>query len=404
MSVLNRRSVLKGIATIPVAAALRAATQVLPSSASASKNDAKICAPRPLEMNYVNLVFHGTWIYLIYHDHIQALAPRIESSFSHPVSHVAGMGGSNGIEDVLPPGAYGLNGVEAAPDLPPPDSWQSIIVDADKAGIKKINTSLTNLYYSVRLPFPETMTPVGQMALRLKTGTGKLFQASDRYLDTMFNRPGQRFSSVQVLTYRLTPKIKPAQLDDQDKGCYPDACYPSLAVLPIPDSFLPDFRSSAKGTSQTSPLSPPIPFSSKTYVAPSADGYSQYHLAYVAHRRDESGQHEDHSFSRMMATLGIDVKSSFCDYHFGELPMSIPMGLTHHQVNLDDFPYEIEQNNVKGWYSETEAQQLFTSMTSQLSTRDLMAKTTFSQFLKDRSKPIGNCRSGNVVVTNPPEL
>jgi len=216
-------------------------------------------------MNYVNLVLHGTWIYLIYQDHIQALAPKIESNSANPVAHVAGMGGSGGIQDVLPPGKYELSAVEAAPDLSPPDSWQSVVLDSKEAGITKID--LTNLYYSIKLPFPEAMAPVGQTRIRLKKGTGKLFRTTHHYLDKSFNRLGQRFPSVQVLTYRLTPKNK-ATLVRDDEGCYSNACYPSLIAPPLPESLVPVFRPTTTASAQTGQSAhATIPFSS-TYVPP----------------------------------------------------------------------------------------------------------------------------------------
>jgi len=210
--------------------------------------------------------------------------------------------------------------------------------------------------------------------------------------------------SVQIFTYRPSPKNKPVQSqpNDLDKGCYENACYnPPMIAPPKPDFLQPGFRPSGPSPLQTgNASSSPVPFAN-TYAAPAGDAYAQYHLAYVAHRCDESGQHENHSFSRLASTLGIDVRSSFCDYRFGELPMSMPIGLTHAQVNLDDFPFEINFQGMTGWYSESVALQVLDRAEAN-ETR--LASANVSQLLLKYSKPIGNCRSGNLIVTNPPAL
>jgi len=78
--------------------------------------------------------------------------------------------------------------------------------------------------------------------------------------------------------------------------------------------------------------------------------------------------------------------------------MSVPLGLAPGQVNLDDFPYEITQDGQTGWYSEEAALQLlgFAEPNAARSTRDSLSE------LVRYNKPIGNCRSGHLVVINPP--
>jgi len=225
MILLNRRRLLKGFAALPIARTLSAASRAIQTvTGDNPKCDPAKCAPIPLNMNYVNLIFHGTWIYVIYSDHIQALAPRIDKASGSDYDHIAGMGGKSVLkEDALPPGSYELYGFESNVLFAPPDSWRSVVLDARKARIRKIDDTATNRYYSIKLPFPDAMTSAGHMRLRSTKGNGDPFQAKTTYLKSVFNRPGQLFPSVQIFTYRPSVKggisLQPTT-ENRDQGCY----------------------------------------------------------------------------------------------------------------------------------------------------------------------------------------
>jgi hypothetical protein len=402
MTLMNRRNLLKGFAAFPLLSTLKTGSRIVQKETGDNpKCDPAKCAPIPLQMNYVNLIFHGTWIYLIYDDHIQALAPRIEASSGSDSGHVAGMGGKTVLkEDALPPGSYELYGFETNLHFTPPDPWHSVVLDARKARIRKIDDTAANLYYSIKLPFPDAMTPAGHMRIRSVKGNGDPFQAKNRYLTSVLNRPGQRFPSVQIFTYRPSVKggvpLQPSTAG-RDEGCYEDACYhPPTTLAPKPEFVEPAFNPVAPTSGTGNKSNVPIPFSN-SYEAPNGI-YAQYHLAYVVHRCNESGKHEDHSFDRLASTIGIDAHSDFCSYHFEELPMAIPLGLTPGQVNLDDFPYQITRGGKTGWYSEQGALDLLNAV----DTPKPLSKVESVSELAQYDKPIGNCRSGHLMVINPP--
>jgi hypothetical protein len=84
--------------------------------------------------------------------------------------------------------------------------------------------------------------------------------------------------------------------------------------------------------------------------------------------------------------------------------MSMPIGLTHSQANLDAFPHELSEGMSKasgcepGWYSLVglvEEAGRCPKLAAQL------APGKKEGFLESTDKPIGNCRSGDVIVVMP---
>jgi hypothetical protein len=405
MVVLDRRSLVKALVLLPAAASIGCRPE--PREAEERKIPVnRSCPVIPPQMNFVSVVFHGTWIFLVYSDHIQALAPRIGGSSNEP-QHISGMGGKNVIvKDALKSGRYELTGFVHNNLFVPPDDWGSVVIDAKQAKIRDIVHTPGNLYYSIKLPFPDAMTPAGHMRIRRVAGMGDAFTTkNNKYLQQVFNRPQQLFSSVQIFTYR--PKVSVGEavsLEIQRPAgkCYQDACYHGNP--PVKPTFeQPGFDPVA--TANWPSPGGRVPFT--RYVEPDGKNYAQYHVAYVVHRSEESGTHEDHAFDQLTATLKIDVKSDFCNYQLDELPMSVPVGFSHKQVNLDAFPHESNGRLDKvpvGWYSDEALQELLDAEAETLKQQNL-SKEARLVLPKDFSvKPIGNCRSGNVVVLNSPAM
>jgi hypothetical protein len=71
------------------------------------------------------------------------------------------------------------------------------------------------------------------------------------------------------------------------------------------------------------------------------------------------------------------------------------------RINLDDFRFEINLKGMTGSYSESEALEA----PNLAAANDAhLAPANVSQLLMNYQKPIGNCRSGHLVVINPPQL
>jgi len=398
MVVLDRRSLVKGLVLLPAAASLGGCPQPEPAP---DVPVSSACPVIPPQMDFVNIVFHGTWIFLVYGDHIQALAPRIEGS-GIP-EHVSGMGGVRRIsKDVLKSGCYELTGFEKNDSFfLPPDGSRTVVLDAKQAGIK---IKPDSLYYSIRLPLPEMMTPAGHMRISRRAGTKPPFSSTNKYLSGVFNNSKQPFSAVQIFTYR--PKVSegksislaiPIELTG---GCYQSGCYHGK---PSAESVFED----PVVTSNCPTPAGRILLKNYDYTGPDGKKYVQYHIAYVVYRSQESGTHEDHAFGCVASSLGIDVKSDFCNYDFAELPMSAPVGFSHGQLNLDAFPRESNGRLDKvpvGWYSDEYLKELLATDAQAARTQKLSPEARLVLATDFSEKPIGNCRSGNVVVLNPPPM
>jgi hypothetical protein len=406
MVVLDRRSLVKGLALLPVAAGVACCDHPDPAP---DVPVSSACPVIPPLMDFVNIVFHGTWIFLVYPDHIQALAPRIGGS--GVPEHVSGMGGVKRIrKDALKSGCYKLTGFETNDKFfVPPDGSRTVVLDAKRT---KIKIKPDSLYYSIHLPLPESMTPAGHMRISRKPGTkvscpnNPPFCSSDKYLYGVFNNAKQLFSSVQIFTYRPTVSSgKPVSSriqDDSTGGCYQNACYhgtPSPRPVFEDPAFEPDVTQNCPTPGSR------ILLNSCDYPGPDGKKYVQYHVAYVVYRSQESGAHEDHAFGCLASTLGIDVKSDFCNYNLDELPMSAPIGFSHGQLNLDAFPRESNGRLDRipiGWYSDEYLRELLTADVEALRTKKLSPEARLVLATDFSEKPIGNCRSGNVVVLMPP--
>lgn len=407
MVVLDRRSLVKGLILLPAVASLSGCPQPEPAPDIPVSS---ACPVIPPYMDFVNVIFHGTWIFLIYGDHIQALAPRIGGS--GVPEHVSGIGGVKRIrKDVLKSGCYELTGFERNDDFfLPPDGSRSVVLDAKQAGVK-IKTD--SLYYSIRLPLPEAMTPAGHMRISRRAGTtgscpnNPPFCSKNKYLYGVLNNAKQLFSSVQIFTYR--PKVlggKPLSLqipDELTDNCYQSTCYHGT---PAPEPAFEDPAFEPVVTPNCPTPGGRILLRDYDYAGPDGKKYVQYHVAYVVYRSQESGGHEDHAFTSMASTLGIDASSDFCHYNFAELPMSAPVGFSHGQLNLDAFPRESNGRLGRvpvGWYSDEYLRELLTADAQTARTQKLSPEARL--VLDDVPvKPIGNCRSGNVVVLNPPSI
>jgi hypothetical protein len=156
----------------------------------------------------LNLIFHGMFAFVIWRDHIEVLAPEEED-------HVYKAGAWGRERRLRQGGVYTLQGANPGAKRPALNPKENLVL----SNLTQIERDPETLFFSVILPFPESMTGLRRVKL---DSTRRLFGGAASSTVSATSLP-----LVQVMTYAI---------DDVTKLCFP----PLPVWLPKPDghSFL----------------------------------------------------------------------------------------------------------------------------------------------------------------------